>query len=461
MATIFDKLYVTIQYRGDANNESGLLGFASPYTKDSAFEKRKVTQDSWAYGSGITVTIQDDENVLVEGEGRRGGYGGGEKWDTAMLFMANAYPKIVKNEPVDGFEIAKSVRRYGWNGGGNVKWRITDPRGFDLEISSENFASIIDCSVIENGVIKGKCVWGREGKDNILLPENSEPYKKAYNRTKMIAEKLSLNDIKRGDVVTLVTKHGDAGYRDARYLGRMFAVEPNHESDGYCYTNEVEILGKVSGAKYAFQDIVSKEYFVLTKPVIGAMVSPAAEEASLIDGINELNAVIDTGYNAIDGLGYNAIMMVAKASDVKTASIELRPHNVEFTGTKFKEVACKNSWNNYAETFLAQDSQGKWYVNFNFSKNRHRHNPVPAVAELLEIEPVIDLKLVMKANLKTVASNGWYSSRSYTEYVPSTRLAVTEADMDKYTAYQLWIKAGDVEFRVRELPGNLRTLVEK
>ena len=56
-ATIASKLYVTIQYRKDAGNDDGHLGFASPYTKDAAFQKRKSTQDSWAYGGGTTIEI--------------------------------------------------------------------------------------------------------------------------------------------------------------------------------------------------------------------------------------------------------------------------------------------------------------------------------------------------------------------------------------------------------------------
>ena len=183
--TIPQQLYVTVQYRGDTNNESGLLGFASPYTRDAAFEKRKHTQDNWAYGHGITVTIDAEDNVSVTGEGSSG-YGRAN-WDAGALFIANCFPRIIPNEPQEGFELAKSVRRYGWGGSGNVVWRITDPRGFDLEITSENFASILNCAVVDHGVIQGKCVWGREGSRNVLLPENSEPYQAAMKQTEKVS----------------------------------------------------------------------------------------------------------------------------------------------------------------------------------------------------------------------------------------------------------------------------------
>ena len=62
-AVISEKLYVTIQYRKDAGNDDGHLGFASPYTKDAAFQKRKSTQDSWAYGGGCTIEIDENDDV--------------------------------------------------------------------------------------------------------------------------------------------------------------------------------------------------------------------------------------------------------------------------------------------------------------------------------------------------------------------------------------------------------------
>jgi hypothetical protein len=158
-AIIPNKLYVTIQYRKDANNEDGHLGFASPYTKDSAFEKRKASQNSWAYGYGAEVAIDDEDNCTITKDSNhgRGGYGSGQNWDASMLFITGCYPRVISNELIEGFQIAKSVRRWGWGGSGNVKWRITDPRGFDLEISSENFANVLACTTMVNGVIQGKC----------------------------------------------------------------------------------------------------------------------------------------------------------------------------------------------------------------------------------------------------------------------------------------------------------------
>src|SRR4051812_1534070 len=114
--------YVGFSKRGD---DEILLGFMTVEGTDSAAQKRKATVDSWASGSG-----------------------------------KNRIPaQVFENKLLSGFKMGKSIRHgYGW-GQGTVKWRVEVPRGFELEISSPNFASLIACSTIENGEILEKCIW--------------------------------------------------------------------------------------------------------------------------------------------------------------------------------------------------------------------------------------------------------------------------------------------------------------
>ena len=119
-----EKHYVGFQHRNEGDQI--VLGFATPYATDSAFKKRKSTVDSWANGY-MNMKAKDPNRRQTE---------------------------ILDNELMSGFEIARSVRSHGWNGG-NVLWRIADPRGFELEISSANLASILDCATVINGVIQG------------------------------------------------------------------------------------------------------------------------------------------------------------------------------------------------------------------------------------------------------------------------------------------------------------------
>jgi len=274
--TIPEKLYVTVQYRSDvADNAGGLLGFASPYTKDAAFEKRKSTQDSWAYGYGSEMEITDTDSVIIKTVPSNA------KWDKTSLFVYRCQPRIIKNEPVEGFEIAKSVRRYGWNGSGNVKWRITDPRGFDLEISSENFASVIDCVDMEKGLIKGKCAWGRQGSQNILLPEVSEPYKAAHSLTVKVNSKISLKDVQPGDVVEVLTTKVVEADAVAVYCGKMyFLVMEYGRDDRHDYRNSFTgeyFLAHEQKEAYLFKSVSSGNYFTIgSGPKIVNIVTKAA-----------------------------------------------------------------------------------------------------------------------------------------------------------------------------------------
>jgi hypothetical protein len=330
--TIHKQLYVTIQYRGDANNESGLLGFASPYTKDAPFAKRKSTQDSWAYGHGATVTIDENDDVTVTGSGTRGGYGSGQKWDATMLFMANCYPRIVPNEPVEGFEIAKSVRRYGWNGGGNVKWRITDPRGFDLEISSENFASVLDCCDVSKGVILGKCVWGRMGNNNILLPEASTPYQEAVAHTAKKDIKISLKEVGVGDTVEILSNNVPDEDKVAYYYGKYWFLTTAHGDGNNSYNGSPDrLLNGEQCEHYLLKSVATNRYYVLTAPKVVDIVNKRQNDlskAAVAATVNEQlsrSVGIDEFYNGLTLISPTKIKLDQIAS-------MLAPLNEKITG---------------------------------------------------------------------------------------------------------------------------------
>lgn len=187
------KLYVTFQQR---KKEDPRLGFMSPYEKNSAFEKRKVTQDSWAYGYTIKdapkFTIQDDDSVISTGG------------DSSLPFLLNTFPKVFPNTPMEGFELSKTIRRSGSWSGTNTVWRVFDPRGFELEIKSDNLMKILDHCVLDHGKILGKCCWGRSGADNILLPEDSDLYKNALSLTQKLGQKFSIRNLQIGDEVEIL-----------------------------------------------------------------------------------------------------------------------------------------------------------------------------------------------------------------------------------------------------------------
>jgi len=181
------------------------LGFATPYEDNAAGRKREETVRSWAK----IRTYGNTKDVLEE-----------------PIFTK--FP----NDPIEGFVVLKSVSRYSTS---NVFFRIMDPRGFELEISSPNLMDIINKSEIDKGLVKGKMVWLRDGAQNYLVHEDDERYLKA------IAPKPSAASIQPG---TWVKKDGTVMF----YVGRMYATF----IEGHIHTGQrIRIPGK-SGGMYDY-----------------------------------------------------------------------------------------------------------------------------------------------------------------------------------------------------------------
>lgn len=120
------------------------------------------------------------------------------------------HPREFKNEPLSGYLISDNTKRStDWFGSGRSMWRITDPRGFVFEITSENLNAIIDHCVISHGKIDQKCILTWDSGSMALVTENSDLYQEAISNTQRTQERVYLKDINLGDVVQLET--GETG----------------------------------------------------------------------------------------------------------------------------------------------------------------------------------------------------------------------------------------------------------
>ena len=186
---VFSKVYVGFQGELDVSGENPCLGFLTPYEENAAGRKRIETVEKWSAGH--------DQYGYVDG-----------KW--VVIKKAEKIPsQIFENTPMEGFEICREVKRTYW-GGGNVVWRIFDPRGFELEISSANLAKILTFATLEAGKIKGKCVWGRLGANNILVPEGCPEYSNLLPKAEEFTEAnklrgklIPISQIKIGSTISL------------------------------------------------------------------------------------------------------------------------------------------------------------------------------------------------------------------------------------------------------------------
>lgn len=113
-------------------------------------------------------------------------------------------PIVSLNNPANGYSISNMVFRRSYWGDDKTIWQITDPRGFDFQISSSNMANIMQTCTVINGVIQENCVLGISNKNVVLLPINSEPYLEAIGTTDIRNKPLiKMSELKKGDVVRL------------------------------------------------------------------------------------------------------------------------------------------------------------------------------------------------------------------------------------------------------------------
>lgn len=191
-AKVFSKIFVGVR--------ENKLGFMCPYEENKAFEKRKHTIDRWlrqSVGGNWIECVESGRRIYVPNDPK-------------------STEHVLDNLPLEGFKITDDIKRRYW-GGGNVVFRVTDPRGFELEISSQNLMMLIEHATLDKGVISGRCIWGRDGAVNVLLHETSEEYASATKAAEKIPRRKPLDE--KGLVVGK-TYYGSDNERVLLYLGK-------------------------------------------------------------------------------------------------------------------------------------------------------------------------------------------------------------------------------------------------
>lgn len=118
-------------------------------------------------------------------------------------------PIEFENVPTEGFVLNKKAGGYstGWNHR-NTYCRVFDPRGFEFEITIPNLLYILDNSTsIKGKGLEGKFIYGWEGKDLVLIPEDAPEYKEMVEFTEMQSSKVSKKDLLPGNIY--LTSSGD------------------------------------------------------------------------------------------------------------------------------------------------------------------------------------------------------------------------------------------------------------
>lgn len=167
---------VTEQWEAESN--PGRLGYAAAYKPgDVKTGKKNVAQFEWALYTldefGNFEHRTNHRHVWPDGEvydwavkrpefmDDRGRYKLTLIYDASPL-KESLKPIIVENVPRTGFKVASTVSRYSTS---NKLWRIMDPLGFELEISTKNMEDLIMTGTINCGEFEGLLIWdfGKNG----------------------------------------------------------------------------------------------------------------------------------------------------------------------------------------------------------------------------------------------------------------------------------------------------------
>jgi hypothetical protein len=146
------------------------LGFLHPWNPKKPDDNKHNTQREWAYKEYINDFKCEDRggHLWISGwkydrSASRG------QWPPNKIIIgefADPQPMLLDNTPLPGFVVQRSVSRYSTS---NKLWRILDPRGFELEITTGCMENIIDAAtILKGGLIDANCVWAG-GKSLVVV----------------------------------------------------------------------------------------------------------------------------------------------------------------------------------------------------------------------------------------------------------------------------------------------------
>lgn len=186
---IHDKLWYIINPSREEN-----LAYMTYWEDNSACLKRMSTGTSWAtpdrYHRKPEVTYPTPVGVQID------------------------------NSPISGFNIGSSVSRWSTE---NKVFRVTDPRGFTVEVPTDNIATLLHLTDVHKGVIQQECVWARDGNNHVLLPVNSEPYLATLKTMDTVSNALTVKDLQLWDRVKEMDGKGKARGTEYTYIGQYKA----------------------------------------------------------------------------------------------------------------------------------------------------------------------------------------------------------------------------------------------
>lgn len=163
-------------------------------------------------------------------------------------------PVEFDNIPMGGFVLNKKA------GGGSSGWnhrqtycRIYDPRGFEFEITIPNLLYILEnCNCMRGKGLEGKFIYGWDGKDLVLVPEDAPEYKQMVEYTQVKDLKVLKKDLIQGGVY-LLSNGLEATYLEDNYYYDWYGLKSLTKTMWWCKhldeSSHIEIKTSMTSVK--------------------------------------------------------------------------------------------------------------------------------------------------------------------------------------------------------------------
>jgi hypothetical protein len=345
------------------------LGFITPWGEDAAAKKRMATVDTWA---------RQTRNTLLES-------------------------MIIDNVPLNGFKMTTDIRSSSY--GGVDKWRIEDPRGFELEITSHNLAQLLTVGMIDRGEIMDTCVWAREGQQNVLLSTNTDEYKSAVKNTEVAAMTADWKNVKIGN--TILLQNNVTGV----WLGRMFGMSyyESHRADGE-KTNLLTVSDKSMHVIYIKEEDKNYKHklLLISSPKLAAITDTATMSETESEVL--VNQLINDSTCRIESTGYRSFIALTIGSPKigETATLSLKPVSVSGVGVLEKLTDYTGKYNVYMKT----DNTLKKLR----SAKSYRTNKVGFTCYSYSMDAFKEHKLIPVGSMKSNGNGYWGRSEVWTQH---------------------------------------------
>ncbi len=304
--------------------------------------------------------------------------------DTATKTQIQKHKKMdeFENIPYPGFTLLKTSRH---TYAGESYWKLFDPRGYEVSISSTNLEKILHTSGITEGLIQEKCVWARRDKGTtvFLMTVNDPEYLQTVENTTLLENKVSLRDVSIGDKV--LCQNGNIGI----YYGSLTLYGPAKWVSKVSFTPEVHAnrrVMKLGTGRYFFGGDL-KILKVLEKAS-----APMTKE-EVVNAINtelKLGSALFTQYALPISPTYHAKIGYVSASKM---DISLSFDEIDINQA---DVLLRKTKSEYKNDYLMLSQAGRSYIIYQDYAQKHLAgqdfavHPISIKNDLIIVERAVD-----------------------------------------------------------------------